>query len=174
MKLYETYFEIEQLWARVEDILNGDVTEGPDGLPVTPEMALDWIEEALSGIEGERDTKALNIACLIKNFRADAAALKEEKLRLAKRQQSCERTVERLTRYLEQFLPGGTKLKDARCVISWRRSEAVDFTGRPDELPEDYQRVKIEANISAIKDALKAGETINGAELIERQNLQVR
>ena len=57
MKLYESYFQIEQLWMKVEDILTGEITEGPDGLPVDAELALDWIEEALSKIEDERDEK---------------------------------------------------------------------------------------------------------------------
>lgn len=174
MRLYETYFQIEQLWSRVEDILTGETTQGPDGLPVSPEMALDWIEEALSSIEDERDTKALNIACLIKNFRADAEALKAEKIRLAKRQQATERTIVRLTQYLEQFLEPGLKLKDSRATIGWRRSEAVLVTVSAEELPEEYRRVKIEANLNDIKAALKEGDEIEGAVLEERQNIQIR
>ena len=174
MKLYETYFEIEELWLQVEDILTGERTEGPDGLPVDPNQALDWLEEALSRIEDERDGKALNIACLIKNFRSEAEAIKQEKLRLAKRQQAAEKTVERLTRYLEQFLPEGTKLKDARAAIGWRKAEAVKCWADPGLLPADYQRVKVEADLTAIKQALKAGEDVAGAELETRHHLQVR
>lgn len=174
MRLYETYFQIEQLWSQVEDILTGETTEGPDGLPISPEMALDWIEEALSSIEDERDTKALNIACLIKNFRAEAEALKVEKMRLAKRQQATERTIGRLTHYLEQFLEPGLKLKDSRATIGWRRSEAVLVTLSAEDLPEKYRRVKIEANLNDIKAALKEGDEIEGAVLEERQNIQIR
>lgn len=174
MRLYETYFHIEQLWLKVADILSGDVTEGPDGLPVTPDDALDWVEQALSGIEDERDTKALNIAAMIKNHRAEAEALKSEKTRLAKRQQAAERTVDWLTRYLEQFVEPGVKIKDARSTIGWRRSEGVRLTISPEELPEEYVRIKREANISAIKEDLKAGDDVPGAVLEERQNIQIR
>lgn len=174
MKLYETYIAIDQLWLQIEDIITGEVTEGPDGIPVTPELALDWLEEALSKVEDERDTKALNIACLIKNFRAEAAALKEEKLRLQRRQQAAEKTVARLTGYLEQFLEPGTKLKDQRATIGWRKSDAVNCWAEAAMLPPEYQRVKVEADLSAIKSALKSGEEVAGASLETRNNIQIR
>lgn len=174
MRLYETYYQIEDLWAKVADILSGDVTEGPDGLPVSPDDALNWVEQALSRIEDERDTKALNIAAMIKNYRAEAEALKVEKTRLAKRQQAAERTIEWLTRYLEQFIEPGIKLKDARSTIGWRRSEGVKLTVGPDDLPEEYVRIKREANLTLIKEDLKAGDDVPGAVLEERQHIQIR
>lgn len=174
MKLYESYFQIEQLWMKVEDILTGEITEGPDGLPVDADLALDWIEEALSKIEDERDEKAVRIACLIKNFRADATALKAEKLRLQKRQQAVEKTVERLTRYLADFLPEGTKITDARAAIGWRKSESVNCWSEPEMLPSKFQRVKVEADLSAIKAALKSGQDVAGAELQTKQNIQIK
>lgn len=174
MKLYETYIAIEQIWERVEDILTGDTTKGPDGLPVNPELALDWMEETLSKIEDARDIKALNIACLVKNFRAAAEALKQEKLRLQRRQQAAEKTVERLTRYLEQFLEPGTRLNDHRATIGWRKSEAVNCQTDPKQLPPEFQRVKVETDLSAIKSALKSGEAVPGATLETRNNIQIR
>jgi hypothetical protein len=174
MKLYETYLALEQLWAQVEDILTGDVSETHDGTPVTPDDALDWIEQALSRIEGERDVKALNIACLVKNFRAEAEALKQEKLRLQRRQQAAEKTAERLTGYLEQFLEPGTKLKDARATIGWRKSEAVHCWSDPGLLPPAFQRVKVEPDLPAIKAALKSGDDVPGATLETRNHIQIR
>ena len=174
MKLYETYFEIEELWAGVEDILTGEVTEGPDGLPVTGDMALDWIEQALSRIEEERDVKALNIACLIKNFRSDAEALKIEKTRLAKRQQAAERTIAHLARYLEQFVEPGLKLKDSRATIGWRRSQGVRLSIPAEQLPDEYVRIKREANLSQIKEDLKGGDEVLGAVLEDRNSIQIR
>ncbi len=173
MKLYELHYGIEELWDKVADILTGDVTTGPDGLPVTPEDALNWIEDALSKLEGERDAKALNIACLIKNFRADAEALKAEKTRLAKRQQAAERTVEHLAQYLQNFLEPGIKLADARAKISWRKSERVKLTLPVENLDEAYIRIKREADLSKIKQDLKDGEHIDGAELETCNNLQI-
>ncbi len=174
MRLYETYLGLENLWSQIEGYLTGDITEGPDGLPISEDIALEWFEQALRDIEDERDEKAVRIACLIKNLRAEAAALKEEKQRLARRQQVAERGVERLTRYLGQFLEPGTKIKDARASISWRQSEAVHCWADPGMLPPDFQRVKVEADLSAIKTALKAGQEVAGAELQTNQNIQIK
>lgn len=174
MKLYETYIELETIWAEVERVLTGDETVSQDGLPISETEALGWLESALQRIEGERDHKAVNIACFIKNLRAEAEALKAEKLRLAKRQSAAERTAERLQTYLEQWLPAGTKIKDARAALSWRRSEFVELTAEAAELPDDYVRVKREPDLTAIKTALKEGQSLPFARLGERQTLQVK
>jgi hypothetical protein len=174
VKLYETLPLIEELWLQVEDILSGERTEGTDGLPVNADTALDWIEEALSRIEDERDRKALNIAALIKNFRAQAEALKTEKMRLQRRQQAAEKTVERLIQYLGNFLPDGLKLSDARSVIGWRKSESVNCWTDPGLLPVEFQRVRIEPDIGAIKSALKSGAEVPGAELRTKNHIQIK
>lgn len=174
MKLWETFVELETVWAKVEAVLNGEITEDGAGVPVTEDDALQWLESCLQHIESERDEKAIRIGCFLKSLRHEAAALKEEKIRLQKRQQSCERTMERLTAYLEQFLPEGTKIKDPRCVISWRKSETVHCWADAGMLPPEYQRVKVEPNLSAIKDALKSGEDVLGAELQTKQRIQIK
>ena len=174
MKLYETFIELETIWAEAERVLTGDETTGPDGLPLTEDAVLARLEAALQRIEGERDDKAVKIACFIKNLRADAEALKTEKLRLGKRQSAAERTAERVTAYLEQWLPAGLKIKDSRAALSWRRSESVDLTASVEALPDDFVRVKREPDLTAIKTALQDGQTLTFAALRERQNLQIR
>lgn len=173
MKLYETYSELETLWAQIEGYLTGEITEGSDGLPVSADDALGWFEQALRDIEDHRDEKAVRIACLVKNLRAEAVALKDEKQRLAKRQQVAERGVECLTRYLERFLGSDAKVKDARASISWRRSESVNCWVDPGMLSAQFQRVKVEADLSAIETALKAGHEVAGAELTINKNIQI-
>lgn len=174
MKLYETYFHLDALWGKFADLLSGEEVIGPNGKSLTEEDALKEIERALSEVEDARDQKALNIAAMIKNYRAEALAIKEEKGRLAKRQQAAERTVSWLTDYLQQFLEPGLKLKDARSTIGWRRSQGVKLTVAADALPEEYVRIRREANLSAIKEDLKNGDEVPGAILEERQNIQVR
>jgi hypothetical protein len=174
MKLYETFIELETIWAEAERVLTGDDVVDADGKPLTEDAALIRLEAALQRIEGERDDKAVKIACFIKNLRADAEALKAEKVRLGKRQSAAERTAERVTAYLEQWLPAGLKIKDSRAALSWRRSEFVDVQGTVDDLPVEFIRVKREADVSAIKTALKDGQSLSFARLGERQNLQIK
>ena len=174
MKLYETFIELETIWAEAERVLTGDEVVDADGQPLTEDAALVRLEAALQHIEGERDDKAVKIACVIKNLRADAEALKAEKVRLGKRQSAAERTAERVTAYLEQWLPAGLKIKDSRDALSWRRSEFVDVQATVDDLPVEFVRVKREADVSAIKTALKDGQSLSFARLGERQNLQIK
>lgn len=174
MKLYETFFELETVWAKAADVIDGVVTEGADGLPVSQDEALQWIEQCLQRIEAEHSDKVLRIGCFIKNLRVDAEALKAEKVRLARRQQGVERTIEYLTRYLQDFSEPGRKYQSPQCTIGWRKSEAVQITVSPDKLPEEYRRVKVEADLSGIKAALKEGDAIEGASLESRQNIQIR
>jgi hypothetical protein len=174
MKLYETFIELETIWAEAERVLTGDDVVDAEGQPLTEDAALVRLEAALKRIEGERDDKAVKIACFIKNLRADAEALKAEKVRLGKRQSAAERTAERVTAYLEQWLPAGLKIKDSRAALSWRRSEFVDVHGVIDDLPAEFVRVKREADVSSIKTALKDGQSLSFARLGERQNLQIK
>ena len=86
---------------------------------------------------------------------------------------SCKNEVERCTEYLANNFDR-EKYETAKVKLSWRKSESVNV---PDVtlLPEEYRRVKevVEADKKAIKDALKAGEAIAGAELVVKKNLQI-
>jgi hypothetical protein len=174
VKLYESFFELEAFWAKAADIIDGSVTEGEDGLPMSQDDALNWLEQCLQRIEAEHSEKVLRIGCFIKNLRVDAEALKAEKTRLAKRQQGVERTIEHLTRYLRDFSEPGRKYESPQCTIGWRKSEAVLVSVSPQKLPEQFRRVKVEADLNAIKAALKEGDAIEGAVLEQRQSIQIR
>lgn len=78
----------------------------------------------LEMLEMERDKKIENIACLIKNYRADAAALKAEKDSFAKRQRQAENRAESLSRYLEAAL-NGEKFTSDRCAVSFRKTSKI-------------------------------------------------
>lgn len=139
--------------------------------PETGEIA-DY--EALEALEMERDTKISNTACFIKQLRAEAEAIKTEKLELGKRQSAKENFADRLEEYLAKYL-NGMKFEDSRCRISYRKSEQVEVDEtKIDELPARF--VKIEKKISkqAIKDALKGGQSIEGCRLVEHQNMQIK
>ena len=50
----------------------------------------------------------------------------------------------------------------------------MDIHGALDDMPADFVRVKREADVSAIKTALKDGQSLSFARLGERQNLQIK
>lgn len=130
--------------------------------------------EALEALEMERDKKISNLGCFIKNLRAEAAAIKAEKMALAARQQAVENHVDRLEEYLLRYL-NGTKYEDGRVKISFRKSESVEIDeGAIDELPARFIKVERSVMKTPLKDALKGGQTFDGCRLVTKQNIQIK
>lgn len=138
------------------------------------------LDEALfadfEALQMERDAKIENIGCWIKNLEADAAAIKAEAKAMSDRAKAAEKKAEGLRGYLAAVL-AGEKWNSPKVAISWRKSVAVEIDeAEIPELPEQYirRKVSVEADKTAIKDALKAGETIEGCRLVERQNISIK
>lgn len=127
--------------------------------------------DALDFLELERDTKIENIALWIKNLKAEAEAVKKQKEAFYQREKALTNKAERLKEYLANNLMG-EKFKTDRVVLSWRKSQAVEV----DDNFSDERFIKYEPKISKseIKDALKSGEVIEGARLIENNSLQIK
>jgi Siphovirus Gp157. len=122
----------------------------------------------------DRDTKVENIALWIKNLKSDAEGYKAEKDSFAKKQKAAENKAEGLKNYLQTVL-NGEKYKSTRVSVSYRRSEAVEISVPVIDLPEEYIRYKEpEPDKTALKDALKRGEIIDGVSLVEKQSIQIR
>ena len=81
--------------------------------------------DELTGLQMARDQKIENIACLIKNIKADVKALKEEAQSLTERRRVAENKVARLEAVLDGALDG-QKFQTPRCVVSFRNSKAVE------------------------------------------------
>ena len=131
--------------------------------------------DALNALELERDTKISNIACWIKDLKAEGEALKAEEQNLNHRRKVCENKMESLKTYLATFL-NGEKFKDSRCAISYRKSEKVTFADdfMVDSLPDYMKKVTIEPKKTEIKEFLKTGATLEGVELVESTSMQIR
>ena len=122
----------------------------------------------------EHDEKVENIALWIKNLNADAEAYKNEKNAFAEREKRAKNKAESLKSYLTDTL-NGRKFSTLNVEINWRKSTSVevDETKLPAnwlrEIPATHVADKVE-----ITKALKAGETIEGATLVEHNNIQVK
>lgn len=144
------------------------------------EVPEEAIADTLDGLSGEFAQKVDNIACIIKELNARAAAIKEEAARLCERQTAAIRRAESLKRYLADAMQrtGMKKLETPRNALSFRRSTSVyipdeeGFKQRHIELCRQEIRVSIPKK--EIGDRLRAGEQIEGAELRESQNLQIK
>lgn len=132
-------------------------------------------EEKLTALNVERNKKISNVACWIKNLKAEAEAIKVEKQNLAKRQAACENKVESLKRWLKYAL-NGEKYSDAKCNIRYQKSSSVKFDEGFDfsKLPKDFKKITIEPKKTEIKNAINAGKKIKGCSIEETNNIIVQ
>lgn len=130
--------------------------------------------EALDSLQMAFDQKTEGILLWIKNLTAEAEALKKEKLAFAERQSAAERKAESLKKYISGVLCGN-KFQTEKVSVTWRKSEAVEYAGNVYDLPEEFLKYKEpEINKTELKKRLKAGEVIAGAELVQRNNMQIK
>ena len=132
-------------------------------------------EERLNSLEMERDTKISNVACWIKDLKAENEAIKAEKQNLTRRQEVNDKKAESLKKWLN-FALNGEKFKDGRVSISYRKSESVQFSDSfsIESLPIEFIKVTAEPMKSEIKQAIKDGRTIEGCFIREDNNIQIR
>lgn len=162
MTLYEINAELQELLDNAVDPDTGEI--------------LDDFDAKLDELLMQRDTKVENIALAVKNLNADAEALKAEKLAFEKRQKTAVNKAERLKNYLLKSL-NGEKFSTAKVAISYRNapSAVIDdevFFSHPENAV--FFRIKTEADKKAITDAIKAGKTIEGAELVTNTSIQIK
>lgn len=146
--------------------------------PETGELDMD----ALDSLEMARTDKCEGIALALKNQQAEADAIKVEVKALQERAKRAQKKADSLKGYLSYAL-AGEKLTTPKVAVSYRRSTAVAQApdAKLDALPSEYKKIIIEANKSAIKDALKSpnGETAEklnslGWSLEERRSVVVK
>lgn len=127
----------------------------------------------LDELQMDRDTKIENIACWIKNLQSDAEALKAQKQTFADRQKAVENKAESLKKYLSDYL-AGQKFSTDKVAISFRKTSSVNITDVT-KLPEQYLKFsEPTADKTAIKNAIKDGAVIAGAEVVEGQSISIK
>ena len=134
--------------------------------------------DRLNDLQLERDTKIENVACWIKELKAEAEAIKAEKLILAERQKVAENKAESLKKWLAYALDG-QKFKTSKCSISYRKSESVEVTeeGLNNLIKEHDELLTYKApepNKTAIKQALKDGLSVQGVQLVQNTSTIIK
>jgi uncharacterized protein (UPF0179 family) len=129
--------------------------------------------ELLDDIQEELEKKALNVGAMFKSLSAEADAIKQEETKLSKRRKVLENQADRLKEYLFMNVPDGIKLEDARCKLSWRKSEMIEIEN-PEILPKELQKVVINADKAKVKELLKSGKQLEGCRIIQKNNIQIR
>lgn len=139
---------------------------------LTPEL-----EQALIINQDQLQAKAVNYAKVIANYQAESDAIDQEIKRLKSMKDSREKKIEWLKESVKKamLVSGIEKLESVLFKISVRRSEAVEVD-LIEALPNAFQNVKnvVTADKVAIKEAIKRGENVIGARLVENFNLQIK
>lgn len=141
------------------------------------ELDPEVMKDTLDSIEDAIENKAENIAKLIRNLESDVSAYKEEEDRLKTKRQSTENKVKWLKTYLEDNmkLTGKTKFKSGMFNFSIQKNPAsVNIT---DEkiIPGEFlipQPPKVDK--TSLKEILKRGIEVPGAELKQTEGLRIR
>lgn len=133
--------------------------------------------EDLDDLKGVFEDKAEAIALYIKDLESTADAIENEKKALETRFKSKRNKADRLRRYLSDMMIniGNPGFETTRCKLGFRKSTQVNIL---DEalIPSKYitQEISTKIDKTAIKTAIKLGETVRGAEVVEHQNLQIK
>lgn len=112
---------------------------------------------------------------VISRINAEAEMFKNEIDRLTKRKKSLENNANWLKEQLLNFYNanGGEKIKAGTFVVSTKKSTYVDISDES-KIPKKYCTVKVSPNKTAIKTAIDRGIKVRGANLQERENLQIK
>lgn len=151
-----TLYEIEQALFEAVDQETGEINS-----------------EVFDQLMMEREQKIEGIALWIKNLKADAAAFKAEKEAFADRQKAAENKATSLLQYLTTAL-AGEKFETTKVRLSFRKSESLEISEGA-AIPDEYLKQK-EPDIDKVelKKAVKAGLVLDGVQLVEKQNLQIK
>lgn len=154
-------YELSQNYLAVQDM---------DLEPETLKDTLDSIEEAM-------EDKAENIAKWIRNLEADKKAFEEEEKRFKEKKQAADNRIKSLKLYLEDNmrLTGKTKFKAGFFSFAIQNNPPSVEVFDEALIPKQFlieQPVKIDR--AGIKELLKAGEEVPGAELKHSSGLRIR
>ena len=173
----------------IQDIMMNLLEYGVDEDGVIIEDEQEFID-LYNSIQIDLNTKLDNTNCLMKVIDGELSVIDKEIKRLTAEKSAREHKKEWLKNRVDYFVKrqftdeNGNideesvhkyKLELPHSKISYRKSDSVEVTDF-DKLPEKYIKTKIEKNPDkvAIKNAIKGGETIEGAKVVTNYNLQVK
>ena len=160
-------YDLAADYAKVKELLENEDIE--------PEI----MQDTLESIEAAMEVKAKNIAILVQGLGSDASIIKAEEQRLAQRRKAIENKQKWLKDYLKSQMEyaGIDRFKTPTHTISLQNNPPALKITDEGAIPANFLAVipeRYEVDKAALKDALKAGEEIPGAELVQGKSIQIR
>lgn len=133
--------------------------------------------EAFEKLQLDREIKIENTALWIKDLLGDAEKIKAEKEMLAEREKKLRNRAESLKRNID-FALAGEKFETPKCQIGYTKSRKCVIADE-DKFMEAYpefvkETVTKKISLTDVTKALKADTEIEGAELVECNNIQIK
>ena len=162
MKLFEIKSEYENLLQAAFDC--AEESEG-----VIP----DDLGNALESVEANYEEKIHNCLLYYKNQQAEADAINAEAKKLSARAKSASNRAEWMKKYLQSCCTEGVKCSFPDAAISWRESTATEILNE-NLIPQDYHKISVSYDKTAIKKAINSGVEVPGALIVKKQNIQIK
>lgn len=136
------------------------------------------VEDTLNALVGEIEEKTKSVVAYMRNLDADVIAMKRAETEIKQRRQRAERRVKWMDNYILTNMQanGITEISTPYFVIKPRKNPQALNIFNADELPEKYleEVVTIKINKKDIKEDIKSGEVIPGAELTQGWRLDIK
>ena len=122
------------------------------------------------------DDKAENYIKVINQLKADEKMVTEEIVRLTKKKKSIESNRERLKDTLKEEMKRTDKQKIKTPLFSiWVQKNPASVQYREDvEVPDEYVKIERKNDTKKVRQALKDGEVLPFAELVQTEGLRYR
>lgn len=151
-----------------------EITEAYNNLDELEET--EEITKYLDLIQDEFNQKSENIVKFIKNIEADSKALKDEEKRLADKRKSLENKTKWLKYYLQNNMErlGNKKIKAGIFNLNIQKNPPSVNVVDEEKIADDYFVIERKLDKKKLKDDLKDGKEIDGAELVQGESLRIR
>ena len=148
-----------------------------NGFSINEETGEFFDESSLEELQADLADKREAVAVVIKELTAENEAVANEIKNLQERKKQGERHIEWLKGYLASSLEatGEKSFETSKCKVSTRKTESVEVY-EEEQLEERFltEKITYSPNKIAIKEAIKAGETVIGATLKTNTSVSIK
>jgi len=142
------------------------------------DLPMEAIADTLEALEGELQDKAVNVAKYMKNMEAMIKAIKEAEQNMARRRQTLENRAQWLKDYLKGNMEacGFQKIESPWFRLAIQKNPASVNVFDENAVPTQFKKevVTIKIDKTAIKNAIKSGEDVPGAKLMNGSRLAIK
>uniref|UniRef100_A0AAU8B4F8 Resistance protein n=1 Tax=Dulem virus 30 TaxID=3145748 RepID=A0AAU8B4F8_9CAUD len=155
-------YKLDRRWKNLRELLENK------------EVDKDVLQASLNEIGEQREEKYENIAKVIKSIELEAKAIREEKIRLDKREKMLERNAKNLKEYLASslILRGVNKVKTKLFTFYFRKNKKLHVD--EDLIEDKYIKTLKTIDTDSIRIDLQEGKEVVGAKLEESKSLIIQ